>query len=60
MIKISRSLLILFHPFKNKIRDIYEQNVTGIFECNRNEIDLKQGLFEKHKVMTDIINSMQK
>ena len=57
---LARGLLVLFHPFKNEMKEIHDQNVIEIYENNRRDIEEKRSLFEKHKVMTDMIYSMQK
>ena len=57
---LARGLLILFHPFRNELTDIHEKNVGELYLSNKAEIEKKRGLFEKHKVLTDIINSIQK
>ena len=57
---LARGLLILFHPFQNEMTEIHEQNVTEMYLKNRKEIERKRSQFEKHKVLTDIINLIQR
>ena len=57
---LARGLLILFHPFKNEMNDIHEQNVTLLYEENKKEIEKKRNMFEKHKIITDVVNSLNK
>ena len=57
---LARGLLILFYPFKEEMTEIHEQNVTEMYLENKEEIEEKRELFENHKVLTDIINSIQK
>ena len=57
---LARGLLILFHPFENEMKDIHQHDVKELYSKNKETIQKKRNIFEKHKVMTDIINSMQK
>ena len=57
---VARGLLILFHPFENEMNDIHEQNVIELYNTHKEEIDEKRNLFEKHKVLTEMINSIEK
>ena len=56
----ARGLLILFYPFRNELEDIHEKDVTELYTSNRKEIERKRQLFEKHRILTDVINSIQK
>jgi hypothetical protein len=57
---LARGLLILFHPFKEEMTEIHDQNVTEMYLENKEAIEEKRDLFENHKVLTDIINMIQK
>ena len=57
---LARGLLILFHPFRNELTEIHEKDVTEIYSRHKKDIGKKRKLFEKHRVLTDIINSIQK
>ena len=57
---LARGLLILFHPFKNEMQDIHEQDVVLLYEKNKTDIEKKRNLFEKHKTITDIVNTLSK
>ena len=55
-----RGLLILFYPFQNEIKDIHEKDIDQLYLDNEEAIKERRGLYEKHKVMTDIIDSIEK
>ena len=57
---LARGLLILFHPFTNEMEEIHEQDVTELYNKHRENIEAKRHLFEKHKILTEIINSIEK
>ena len=57
---LARGLLILFHPFLNEMSEIHEKNVTEMYLNNEKEIERKRNNFEKHKILADVINTMQK
>ena len=57
---LARGLLILFYPFQNEMVDIHEKNVTEVYFDNEKEIEKKRNSFEKHKILADIITTMQK
>ena len=42
------------------MKDIHEQNVTLLYEENKKEIEKKRNIFEKHKIITDVVNSFNK
>ena len=56
----ARGLLILFFPFRDEIKDIHEMNVNDLYSENKETIQARRNIFEKHKVMTDIIYSLYK
>ena len=56
----ARGLLILFHPFRNEVKDIHERNVNELYDDNKLSIQAIRNIFEKHKVLSDIIYTLQK
>ena len=56
----ARGLLILFHPFRNELKEIHEKNVNDMYSENKSSIQARRNIFEKHKVITDIIYSLYK
>ena len=56
----ARGLLILFLPFRDELKDIHEKNVNDLYSENKETIQARRNIFEKHKVMTDIIYSLYK
>ena len=52
--------MILFFPFQNEMKDIHEQDIDKLYKDNEEELNERRALFEKHKVMTDIIDSIEK
>ena len=56
---LKRGLLILFFPFTNEMKDIHEQDIHQLYKENETWIKEKREIFEKHKVMTDIIDSIE-
>ena len=57
---LARGLLILYYPFRNEMVDIHEQNTEELFKENEEFIQAKRNMFEKHKVLTDMIFSFEK
>ena len=57
---LKRGLLILFFPFENEMEDIHQKDIDQLYRQNEEIITEKRGLFEKHKVMTDIIESIER
>ena len=57
---LARGLLILFHPFQDENKEIHEQNVIELYEKNKKRVDERRNLFEKHKIITDIVNTLSK
>ena len=57
---LKRGLLILFTPFVNEMEDIHENDINELYTKFENVIKEKRAIFEKHKVMTEIIESIQK
>ena len=56
----ARGLLILFHPFRYEGKDIHEQDVKDLYDENKSSIQAIRNIFEKHKVMSDIIYALYK
>ena len=57
---LKRGLLILFSPFINEMEDIHENDIDELYTKFEMVIKEKRAIFEKHKVMTEIIESIQK
>ena len=57
---MARGLLILFMPFRDEMKDIHSQDVKKLLHDNQEQIDKKRIQFEKYKVMTDLINKVQR
>ena len=57
---LARGLLILFHPFENEMTDIHSKNVADLYKTHEENIEEKRRMFEKHKVITEMINLLQK
>ena len=55
-----RGLLILFYPFTNELEDIHEKDIDLLYKENKSSIQSVRDIFEKHKVMTDIIQTLYK
>ena len=56
---LARGLLILFFPFRNEMEEIHTQDVKKLLSDNNLIIQEKRKRFEKYKVMTDLITSIQ-
>ena len=56
---MARGLLILFFPFRNEIVDIHSHDVKQLVAENLDFIEEKRALYEKYKLMTDLINKIQ-
>ena len=57
---LCRGLLILFFPFWDEMTEIHEQDVIALVEENRTMIEENRARYEKYKVMTDLINQIQR
>ena len=57
---LARGLCILFLPFRNEMSEIHEKNVFTLLEENREIIEMNRQKYEKYKLMTDLINEIQK
>ena len=53
-------MLILFFPFQNEIEEIHEKDINKLYTDHEASILEKREIFEKHKVMTDIIESIER
>ena len=56
---LARGLLILFKPFRNEKEEIHQNDVKELLKNNNDLIQEKRKMFEKYKVMTDLISSIQ-
>ena len=56
---LARGLLILFFPFRNELEDIHTKDVKNLLKQNLEMIEEKRTLFEKYKLMSDLISSIQ-
>ena len=52
---LARGLLILFKPFRNEMDEIHRQDVKQLLEDSNLVITEKRRIFEKYKVMSDLI-----
>jgi hypothetical protein len=55
-----RGLLILFFPFRDEMSEIHEKDVKALVVDNWEDIQERREQFEAYKVMTDMINDIQK
>ena len=55
----ARGLLILFFPFRNEINEIHKNDVKQLLHENSDLIQEKRSIFEKYKLMTDLIANIQ-
>ena len=58
--ELCRGHLILFHPFRNEMKDIHEKDVQQLFKANQIQIEKIKSKYEAHKIMTDLIIDAQK
>ena len=56
---MARGLLILFFPFRNEFEDIHEKDVKKLLSENMNIIEEKRSIFEKYKLMSDLISNIK-
>ena len=56
---LARGLLTLFYPHRNEKEDIHSQDVKQLLLENREDIEKKRALFEKYKLMTDLVSTIQ-
>ena len=57
---LCRALLILFLPFRNEMAEIHEKDVFKLLDENRTTVEENRDKYEKFKLMTDLINEIQK
>ena len=55
-----RGLLILFFPYRKEMVEVHEKDVIDLVKDNYKSIIAIKAQFEAHKVMTDMINDVQK
>ena len=56
---MARGLLILFKPFINELVEIHTQDVKRLLFDNKDMIEEKRAFFEKYKLMSDLISTIQ-
>ena len=56
---LKRGLLVLFSPFVNEIEEIHEKDIQILYSKMEDLIQVKRKMFEKHKVMTDMLDQIQ-
>ena len=56
---LARGLLILFKPFRNEKEEIHSKDVKQLLMENREPIEKKRSVFEKYKLMTDLVSNIQ-
>jgi hypothetical protein len=56
---LARGLLIMFKPFRDEMQDIHVQDVKQILAASADLIERKRSIFEKYKLMTDLISTIQ-
>ena len=56
---LARGLLILFLPFRDELKDIHAHDVKQLLEENEGLIQRKKNIFEKYRLMSDLISTIQ-
>ena len=56
---LARGLLILFMPFRSEFEDIHSKDVKQLLSENSVTIERNRSAFEKYKLMTDLISTIQ-
>ena len=56
---MARALLILFYPFRNEVEDIHTKDVKQLLNENIDIVEKNRKLFEKYKLMSDLVASVQ-
>ena len=56
---LARGLLILFKPYRNEMIEIHQKDVKELLAISEEVVTEKRQLFEKYKVMTDLIADIQ-
>ena len=57
---LARGLLILFKPFRNEMKEIHSKDVKEVLKESSSLVTEKRKLFEKYKVMSDLIAEIHK
>ena len=57
---LARGLLILFMPFTDEMKDIHCKDVEQLLFENRELVEEKRSAFEKYKLMSDLIRTIQR
>ena len=52
--------MILFHPFRDESKEIHEKDVKDLEDINKVSIQSIRNIFEKHKVMSDVIFALSR
>ena len=55
---LASGLLVLFMPFRNEIMDIHQKDVQQLLKEKNDIINEKRAIFERYKVMTDLISDL--
>ena len=56
---LARGLLILFMPYRNEMEEIHQHDVKELLSNNRETIEEKREIFEKYRLMTDLVRNIQ-
>ena len=56
---LARGLLILFKPFRNELEEIHQHDVEDLLFKNRDLIEEKREMFEKYKLMSDVVKNIE-
>ena len=56
---LARRLLILFLPFRNEMKEIDSRDVKQVLYEFKDLINTKRKIFEKHKVNSELIATIQ-
>ena len=55
---LARGLLVLFLPFQDEMKEIHTQDVKALLSNFEELIENKRSMFEKYKLMTDLISTI--
>ena len=55
---LARGLLVLFLPFQDEMKEIHTQDVKALLSKFEDLIEKKRSMFEKYKLMTDLISTI--
>ena len=56
---LARGLLVLFMPFRDEMKEIHTKDVKELLAKNQALIEKNRGVFEKYKLMSELISSIQ-